>query len=234
MQSTNKLKMRQEDYLESIYLLSRENSAVRITDIAKRLGVKKSTSVSMIEKLVDEGYLDHEKYGDVQLTSKGIDRAQEVYRRHLTILSFFKEVLDLPEDVAETDACLVEHHISNQTVQRLLQFMEFYQYQLHHDHSIITQLRTYFDNGTYPCVDNECSHIKRIEELTKGSKGKVLSVRGDERLVNNLFSNGFLPGAEFIIESISNGSYDVRLSGLNSVISIQTDTKLKIDIELLL
>jgi DtxR family Mn-dependent transcriptional regulator len=228
---SKKLHMRQEDYLESIYLLSQERGAIRITDIAESVGVRKSTVVSMIEKLVQEGYLEHEKYGDVHMTARGIELARQVYRRHVTIKSFFKEVLGLSEEVAELDACRTEHHMSEETIARLQQFMEYYQYKAHHGHSMADELRDYIEMGRYPCDDVECAHIKPLSDLVVGDGGVVLSVRGEKRVVDSLFSKGLLPGVGIELTGVEKGAVIVRVAAGEAVVKITSDVAGSIDIE---
>jgi DtxR family Mn-dependent transcriptional regulator len=73
---------------------------------------------------VDLGFLKHEKYGPVELTDRGKKRAKEIRRRHRLIKSFLTEVLGVPLETAERDACLMEHAVSADTINRLLLFLE--------------------------------------------------------------------------------------------------------------
>jgi DtxR family Mn-dependent transcriptional regulator len=192
---------RSEDYLETIFLLSKEKRVIRIKDIAERLKVKKSTVVSMVDKLVKEHYLVHERYGDVFLNQKGIKKAEEIYKKHITIFSFLKDILNISESIAEKDACNLEHHISDETVDKLLKFIEFFYYKAGSDKQLIEDLKNYFLNGEFLML-SECYtlNIKKMKSLKTGQKGKILSLKNSNTVRNNLFSDGIRPGE--IIEII--------------------------------
>jgi DtxR family Mn-dependent transcriptional regulator len=110
-----------EDYLEMIFLMSEVTNAIRITDIAAKMNVRKSSIHSAVKKMVESNFVEHERYGAITITEKGKTRAREVYHKHKILKSFFLEILGLPESIAETDACNIEHYISDQTVSALME-----------------------------------------------------------------------------------------------------------------
>ncbi len=112
-----------EDYLEAIYLLEKKGS-VRVSDIADFLGVSKPSVNRAIGNLLKHELVDHELYGDVSLTQKGRALASKVLRRHKIIKKFLTDTLGVEEDVAELDACRMEHVISVRTLQKLYQYCE--------------------------------------------------------------------------------------------------------------
>ncbi len=120
----NKLTHSIEDYLEMVYLLSLENPLIRITDIATRMRVRKSSIVSAVKKLEQRGYLQHEPYGSIIITEEGIRQGSGVYKKHIILKTFFIDVLGLPENIAEKDACNFEHYISDQTVKAIIRLAE--------------------------------------------------------------------------------------------------------------
>lgn len=113
-----------EDYLETILIIYEKNSVVRITDLAESMGIAKPSATEAVKSLVDLGFLKHEKYGPVELTEGGKKRAEEVRRRHRLLKKFLVEVLGVPWEIAEKDACLMEHAVSSDTISRLLTFLE--------------------------------------------------------------------------------------------------------------
>ena len=115
-----------EDYLETILLLSDEG-AVRVSDVAERLNVKKPSVVAAVRQLKERGLLVHEPYGDLNLTEAGRLVAVEIYRRHQALFTFLTEVLGVCPELAEEDACCIEHNISADTMERLVSFIEFVQ-----------------------------------------------------------------------------------------------------------
>lgn len=115
-----------EDYLEAILQLSleQEKEEVRITDIAKKLGVAKSSVSRAINNLKEEGFVSQELYSDVVLTVKGRMKASQVYSRHKALTAFLEEILGVSKETAEHDACLIEHDISSETMEKLVAFIE--------------------------------------------------------------------------------------------------------------
>jgi DtxR family transcriptional regulator, Mn-dependent transcriptional regulator len=114
-----------EDYLEAIFDLDREKKFVRVKDIAKRMDVKMPTVSSMLKTLNDRGLVNYEKYEYVELTKGGEDVGKEMRRRHEVLLKFLTEILEIEFDIADTEACKMEHTLSSATLDRLTDFMEF-------------------------------------------------------------------------------------------------------------
>ena len=102
----------QEDYLEAILILDREKKAARIMDIAKKVGVGKSSASLAVKKLQQLEFVIHDSYGTVSLTDEGKKIAEKIIRRHIAFKEFFMNRLGLPEHIAETGACEIEHYAS--------------------------------------------------------------------------------------------------------------------------
>ena len=112
-----------EDYLETIYLLSKKNPFVRSVDIANELNYTKA-SVSRAMKLLREANLiTMAEDGQIRLTKNGLQKAQDVYSRHTLITDFFEQQLGVNAVTAEKDACKIEHVISEETFLRLRAYM---------------------------------------------------------------------------------------------------------------
>ena len=107
-----------EDYLESIYEISKQKTSVRITDIALALKISKPSVNRAVNTLKKQGLVSHEPYGDIILTEKGFELGEAVYHRHTMIKKFLVNVLHIPEDDAEKEACQIEHNISQNTVEK--------------------------------------------------------------------------------------------------------------------
>ncbi len=108
-----------EDYLEAVFVLSRQQRQVRVRDIAARIEVSLPSVVAALAQLERRGLVEHERYGEVVLTAAGAARAEAVHRRHQLLHRFLHEVLGVRESVAERDACRLEHALSPETVSRL-------------------------------------------------------------------------------------------------------------------
>ncbi len=108
-----------EDYLESILKLRQQGKAVRSIDVVADLGYSKpSVSVGM-KRLREAGYITVDKDGILSLTESGETVARRIISRHRTLTEFFIRLGVSPE-VAERDACKVEHDLSDETFEKLV------------------------------------------------------------------------------------------------------------------
>ena len=114
-----KLQESGENYLETILLLEMRNGTVRAVDIANELGYSKPSVTRAMGVLKKAGLVDQELYGTIQLTEAGRKRANEIYDRHVLIKEFLMTVLSLDARTAETDACRIEHIVSQTTIDRI-------------------------------------------------------------------------------------------------------------------
>lgn len=115
-----------EDYIEKIAFLSETNRVVRVRDIAAILKIKMPSVTAALNKLKEQGLIEYEKYGYIELTSRGGIIAKRVISRHLCLKEFFFNVLKLPEEKAEDEACRIEHHISPETCKRIHKLLIYY------------------------------------------------------------------------------------------------------------
>ena len=116
-----------EDYLEAIVELDEDKKAVRVKDIAKRMAVKMPSVSSMLKTLNDRGLVNYEKYEYVELTKDGADIGREMRRRHDILLRFLTDILNIEFEIADEEACKMEHTLSHSTLESLVSFMEFIQ-----------------------------------------------------------------------------------------------------------
>jgi len=114
-----------QDYLEAILILSEEKGKTRVKEVAEHLDVSKPSVVVAIRNLAEKGLVNHEHYGYVELTIRGEQVAREIYHRHQVLARFLNKVLGLDPELAEQDACQIEHYISPLTLDRLVKFVEF-------------------------------------------------------------------------------------------------------------
>ncbi|MHC1587573.1 MAG: transcriptional regulator MntR [Candidatus Syntropharchaeia archaeon] len=113
-----------EDYLEAIYNLIEKKGYARTIDIANHLKIRSPSVTEMLQKLDKEGFIIYEKYRGIKLTSKGEEIAKSVKKRH-EILARFLEILGVEREIAEENACSIEHSVHPETMERLSKFVEF-------------------------------------------------------------------------------------------------------------
>lgn len=111
-----------EDYLEEIHVLIRDKGFARVRDVALALNVKMPSVVKAIGELKKLELATQEPYGNIELTEKGARVAALVLGRH-TILKAFLLKLGVSDRIAEKDACLMEHILSAETMERIQEFL---------------------------------------------------------------------------------------------------------------
>lgn len=104
-----------QDYVEAIADLTSVLGEARAVDLARRLGVTHVTVVRTIARLQRDGYVTTQPYRSIFLTEKGIRLAKESRRRHEIVVAFLRR-LGVSEDIAQTDAEGIEHHVSPETL----------------------------------------------------------------------------------------------------------------------
>ncbi|TCL62420.1 DtxR family iron (metal) dependent repressor [Hydrogenispora ethanolica] len=112
-----------EDYLKVILELQEAEEAIRVTDLAQKLGVAKSSVNQAVARLVELALLTHERYGPLELTGRGLAKAREIRERHDSLRQFFSDVLEVEPRIAERDACSIEHYISPATMEKLVDYL---------------------------------------------------------------------------------------------------------------
>lgn len=115
-----------EMYLETIYILSKANGAVRSTDISEYMGYSKPSVSRAMGLLKTGGYIIMDADNLITLTESGLAVAQKVFERH-TIISNLLMRLGVPAEIASEDACKMEHVISDETFNAIVNHMNMYQ-----------------------------------------------------------------------------------------------------------
>ena len=114
-----KMSKSHEDYLEAIVMLGGTTEvAVRSGDIANKMGVSKASVNKAVTALKEKALAEQPYYGDVTLTEAGYEYGTAVYDRHRMLSKFLNKELGIPEDVAEQEACLMEHAISDESFEK--------------------------------------------------------------------------------------------------------------------
>jgi len=114
-----------EDYLEAIFNIAGQFKIARSKDIAKLLGVSKSSVTGALRVLKKKGLANYKPYDYVTLTESGQAVAAEIVRKHNILKSFFVNVLGVEPDNAHKAACKAEHALGPGIIAKLLSFIAF-------------------------------------------------------------------------------------------------------------
>ena len=112
-----------EDYIEVVYVLIQEKRRAGVRDIAGKLKVKMPSVVKAIGELKKLDLVAQEPYGDVELTAKGRRIATIILNRHNKIREFLMRI-GVSRRIADKDACLMEHILSAETMDKIRDFLK--------------------------------------------------------------------------------------------------------------
>lgn len=111
-----------EMYLESIYVLSKKNK-VRSIDVCEYMGYSKPSVSRAVGILKNGGFLVADKDGYLFLTEEGVRVAEKIYERH-TVITQCLIKLGVDKEIAATDACKIEHDISDASLEAIKKFVD--------------------------------------------------------------------------------------------------------------
>ena len=121
----NELSHSMVHYLLTIHKLKEGRGFARITDIAKDLNLTKgsvSTAINNLKKreLVTEE--DDCKF--LVLTDEGHKEVHRILSARTLLYDFLKDFVEVNEETAENDSCLMEHLMSSETSTKFFHFMK--------------------------------------------------------------------------------------------------------------
>lgn len=112
-----------EEYLKTMYILKQQNGNVRVTDIAQKMNCTKPSVNKAIYNLKDEGLLNYESYGTIELTDSGENLAKKILEAYDIVYVFLKDVLNLKEDDAKKEAERIKLAITDKTINKLAKYV---------------------------------------------------------------------------------------------------------------
>lgn len=113
-----------ENYLETILILEKKNGLVKSVDIAKKLNYSKASVSRAMGILKEHSLIIMEVDGGIILTKEGRKKAEEIYEKHILITKFLVNTLGISFDIAEKDACRIEHIISKETFEGIKKYLD--------------------------------------------------------------------------------------------------------------
>lgn len=192
MPKTITLSASMQDYLEAILELEEAESSVRITDIAKKLKVAKASVNQTIGKFKELGLVRQKMYGPVELTRNGRAMAGKIMQNHKKLKQFLVDILGVDAEVAEQDACLMEHAVSVETIERLTDFLCKNGYIF--DDNIEKNKKN---------LDNKKIVKKLLSELKVGEKGIVVKIATKGVMRKRIMEMGIITGAKILVKGFA-------------------------------
>ena len=108
--------------LHVIYELIQQKGYATVVDISESLNVSSPSVTKMLQRLDESKYLHYERYRGISLTQEGIAMAESIREKHSLLVEFLK-MIGVDENVANTDAEGIEHHLHSETLKKLQIFI---------------------------------------------------------------------------------------------------------------
>lgn len=112
-----------EEYLKTMYILKQQNGNIRVTDIAEKMNCSKPSVNKAINNLKENGLINYESYGAIELTENGEDLAKKVLETYDIVFVFLKDVLELEPKKAEMEAEKMKLSMSDETINKLAKYV---------------------------------------------------------------------------------------------------------------
>ena len=112
-----------EEYLKTMYILKKQNGNIRVTDIANKMECTKPSVNKAINNLKEEKLVNYETYGTIELTAEGENLAKKILEAYDIIYVFLKDVLNLDEESAKSEAEKIKSSINDETINKLAKYV---------------------------------------------------------------------------------------------------------------
>ncbi|HUU76534.1 MAG TPA: metal-dependent transcriptional regulator [Methanoregulaceae archaeon] len=193
-----------EDYLEAIYKYHQEKcKAPRISELGSFMGKPDEEVESILAVLKSAGDLElHED--EILLTPRGMDMGRRIMRKHQILECFFTEMLGMEPRIASSEACVLEHDVSDETIDRLGRY-----------------ITNPYTSGTFSCKRRiragwTCTSILDFPE---GAELIVRSVSCGGNY-HRLADLGIFPGEKIIlVRKLNNKAVVIRAKGCDIALS---------------
>ena len=111
------------EYLKNIYILYKQNSILRVTDIASTMKCSKPNVVKHLNVLKDKGLIEYETYGKISITDEGIKISKEILEEDDVIYLLLRNVIGIDNDNLKDDASKIKNSISKETYDELYEYV---------------------------------------------------------------------------------------------------------------
>jgi DtxR family Mn-dependent transcriptional regulator len=212
-----------EDYLKALYVLSRNSTLIGTSEVAEYFRIAPASVTEMMKKLSKKGYVEYSPYQGAHLTNKGFKVAEKIARKHRLLERFLHDVLKIRKDKVHSEACEMEHGLSDEAEESLCRFLN-HPDTCPDDEKIIPACNLPFSS----CEECVATHRKGLEEVGKrgeklvsicslreGDQGKVSFIRGEHKVLQRLLDMGLTPGTSLSIVRVAplKGPIEVGVRG---------------------
>jgi DtxR family Mn-dependent transcriptional regulator len=190
-----------EDYLGVIYTMERDREPVIGARLAEWMEVSPPTVTATVKRMIRDGWVTANDRREIELTPAGRKAAASVVRRHMLTELLLARVLEVPWSQVHQEADQMEHTISGETMQRLLDRLD--------------------DPQTCPHGNPLPGHEALIHEwmpLTEAKAGQRIQIKRvhesaeqNRELMVFLEANNVMPGTRAWVEQVMDFNRTVSL-----------------------
>ena len=112
-----------EEYLKTMYILKKQCGNIRVTDIAEKMNCSKPSVNKALNNLKAHELINYETYGIIELTKSGEELAKKILEAYDIVYLFLKDVLNLDEKLAKSEADKIKSNINDDTINRLARYV---------------------------------------------------------------------------------------------------------------
>ena len=152
-------------YLLAVAAAGEGGRSPRAADVARALGVTRAAASLQLRALQEHGLVSLDRQQRLHLSARGADLVGRIASKRRILQVFLAEVLGVPEEVAELDACKVEHLLSEESGAALVRLLRF----LRSDDPRAAAFATAFRTATADCPPGaRCELCGRVCLLAAG------------------------------------------------------------------
>jgi DtxR family transcriptional regulator, Mn-dependent transcriptional regulator len=196
-----------EDYLEAIYFLRLQQKVVRVSEISRKLSVSNASVNNALKELAKLDYITHTKYGFIEMTDTGLEAGKKIANKHHLLKRFFEQILHVSEKNADKDACSIEHFISEESLTKLIDFMDEFD-----PHESCT-------NQELIQMSEEHKTVKPLDKIQAGKKVNIFKVACADCIRKRMLELGlFEKDSVDVVKNEKVGPLIVRIKGCNMIL----------------
>lgn len=190
----------EEEYLEEIYTLKESKEKPSISRISEAMGVSKASASEMVKRLGEKKLLMHKKYGEIELTEKGLGIARGIKRKHRLLESLLNF---LGKKDVHDEACRLEHGISEESTDAICRLLG-------------APDRCPDDGKEIPKCGKDCEEClkKTLADIPPGNEVRIVRAECGRKASMRLSELGLVTGERVkVINRMPHGPIEVEVKG---------------------
>jgi DtxR family Mn-dependent transcriptional regulator len=251
MADTTELTPTLEDYLESICHLERRKGSAHVKDIAEAAGVHMSTVTTALRNLSEKGLVRYRPYKAATLTKAGQKIADKILNRHKTISKFLSSIIMVNKEIAEKNACRMEHYLDEEVVEHLALFAQFVRDCPRAGDEWLEKFSQYLGNEGAPPQDTEererclkefnrklgnnnnmeeMEEMDTLDKMKAGQKCKIERVAGTGAIRRRMVDMGAVKGTTVEVVKVAplGDPIEVKIKGYNLTLRKEEAAKIMV------